>query len=290
MRKFTSFNFGIHVVLMAVAICMIVPFYSVVISSFASVEAIGKQGVYLIPTSFDLSSYKYIFSGLQVWKSLGVSVFVTIVGTATSMLFTVCGAYAVSKKKMPGSKIILTCIVFTMLFSGGLVPFYLTVKNLHLLNNLASLILPTAVNTFYFIIMLSYFRTVPEALEESAKIDGANDLQILYKIIIPTSVPTMIAITLFYAVDRWNDWWSAMIFIRDTSKFPMQLYLREMLIDVNKMISGNVGSSFVDQARDTFPLGIQMAAVMITTLPIIFVYPWLQKYFANGVMLGAIKE
>ncbi|NIK78719.1 putative aldouronate transport system permease protein [Paenibacillus castaneae] len=280
----------IHIFLMIVVLIMLLPLYNVLLISFATPAKIAKQIVYLWPTSFDITAYSYIFSDSQIWKSLNVSLFVTVVGTLINIVATTFGAYALTKKQMPGRNIFLVLILISMLFNGGMIPTYLLIKNMHLMNNLFSMILPLAVNTFYLIIMMNFFRTVPDALEESAKIDGANDIQILLRIILPISMPTVAAITLFYAVDRWNEWWSAFLYLQDTTKFPMQLYLREMLVDVNKIMNSSFASSFVSRKSDLYPQGVKMATVIVTILPVMLVYPFLQRHFSSGVMIGAVKE
>lgn len=282
-------DYLIHLLLMLTALIMLLPFYNVLIQSFATPAAVAKQPLYLIPTVIDFSSYALIFKGHEVWDSLQVSLFVTLVGTFINMLATVCGAYALTKKKLPGHKIFIGLVIFQMLFHGGIVPTYLAMSDYNLLNNVMAMILPVAVNTYYLIIMMSYFRNLPEALEEAARIDGANDIQILIRIILPISVPTLAAISLFYAVDRWNEWWHAMIYIQDPTKQPLQLYLRQMLSDVSQMMSADLAADFSVSAN-VFTNGIKMAMVIVTVIPIMIVYPWLQRYFTAGVMLGAVKE
>ncbi|MDQ6419550.1 carbohydrate ABC transporter permease [Paenibacillus sp. LHD-117] len=283
-------DYAIHAILIAVSILMLLPMYNVVLISFSDPGAIAKQAVYLFPTSLDFSSYRFIFSGDTILSALGVSFIVTFFGTILNIAVTIFGGYALTKKHLPGRKIVLIGILITMLFHGGLIPVYLTVKGLGLINSVLSMILPLAVNTFYLIIMMTYFRTVPEALEESARMDGANDIQILMRIVLPISMPTIAAITLFYAVDRWNEWWSALLYITDTSKYPMQLYLREMLVDVNKMLNNSYAASLASETRDMYPEGLKMAAVVVTMLPVMCIYPLLQRFFSAGVMIGSLKE
>lgn len=283
-------DYGIHIILLAAALIMIIPFYNVVLQSFATPAAIAKQPIYLIPTTLDFSSYAVIFEKKDSWSALRISVFVTIVGLFINMLLTVCGSYALTKSRMPGQKVFIGLVIFQMLFHGGLIPTYLTMKNYGLLDNLFSMILPVAVNTYYLIILMSYFRTIPEALEESAKIDGANDIQILFRIILPISLPTIVTISLFYTVDRWNEWYNAMIYLKDATKYPLQLYLRELLADVSRLTSSDLASSELTDRSALYTNGIKMAMVVVTTLPIVLVYPWLQRYFTAGVMIGSVKE
>lgn len=189
-----------------------------------------------------------------------------------------------SKKFVPGVKFLKKAIIFTMLFNGGLIPYYLTLKNLGFINNILVMILPTAISTFYLIIVINYFLTFSKSLEESAKIDGANDIFILFRIVLPASLPTLACITLFYSVDRWNEWWLAMIFISDLNKYPLQLLLRDMLTNYAKL-EGHLGLSHVK----VYDQGLKMAVVVFTALPILCVYPFLQKYFTSGIMVGSVK-
>ncbi|MEC0228924.1 carbohydrate ABC transporter permease [Paenibacillus alba] len=264
------------------------PFYTVLISSFASFDAITSKKVYLFPTSFVLSNYKTILSQEQFFSSLGVTVFITVVGVSLNMFLSVTGAYALSKKQLPGRNLFLSMIIFTMFFNGGLIPWYLLVKNLGLIDSLFSMILPVGINTFYLIIMKNYFNSLPESLEESAKIDGANDIYILIKIIIPISAPFMATFALFYAVERWNEWYNSLLFIHSPSKVPLQILLRELLINFNTDI-GSIGAAIRD-SKSIYVQGVQMASVVVTSLPILFVYPFLQKHFASGIMVGSLKE
>ncbi|WP_144936235.1 carbohydrate ABC transporter permease [Paenibacillus sp. 32O-W] len=289
-RKNTWTDYAIHVWLMLLALITILPFYNVLITSFADPAAVVKQQFYLIPTSFNLSSYEILLKGSYIGRALTNSLIVTLVGVTINMLVTTCGAYALSKKGMPGRNVMMSGVIFAMLFSGGLIPFYLTIKNLKLINSYGAMILPVAVSTFFLIVMINQFRSIPSELEESAKMDGANDIFILFRIVIPISKPTIAAITLFYAVARWNEWYYAMLFMTDTKMYPMQLFLRNMLMDVTKMARDDMGASMVAQLSETYPDGLKMASVIITMAPIMLVYPFLQKYFAAGVTLGAVKE
>lgn len=289
-RKNTWTDYAIHVWLMLLALITILPFYNVLITSFADPAAVVKQQFYLIPTSFNLNSYEILLKGSYIGRALTNSLVVTLVGVTVNMLVTTCGAYALSKKGMPGRNVMMSGVIFAMLFSGGLIPFYLTIKNLKLINSYGAMILPVAVSTFFLIVMINQFRSIPSELEESAKMDGANDIFILFRIVIPISKPTIAAITLFYAVARWNEWYYAMLFMTDTKMYPMQLFLRNMLMDVTKMARDDMGASMVAQLSETYPDGLKMASVIITMAPIMLVYPFLQKYFAAGVTLGAVKE
>ncbi|WP_219837840.1 carbohydrate ABC transporter permease [Paenibacillus sp. R14(2021)] len=286
--RFSPADLIIHIVLILLTLMTILPFYNVILMSFSSTVAVSKQLVYLVPTVFDLSAYSYIFHEPRFLKALMVTVFVTGVGTAVNMLVTVTGAYVLSKSGFPGKKIVMGGIIFTMFFNGGLIPFYLTMKNFHLVNNLLVMVLPVAVNTFYMIICIAFFRTLPAGLEESAKIDGANDLQVLYKIVVPISMPMIATITLFYAVDRWNEWWLGVLFMQNVNLLPLQALLRELLTNYQQVLA-SITTSVRVQDSDLQPEMLKMAVLVVSTLPIACLYPFLQKYFAKGVMIGSIK-
>lgn len=282
-------QFLIVLVIAVFALISLLPFYNVLLISFGDPAAMIKQTVYLIPTSINLSSYEYVFRNDRIVGSFLVTMFVTIAGTAISMLMTIFAAYTLTKKEMPGRNFMLVLILITMFFSGGLVPYYLTVRDVGLVNSIWVMMIPTALNTFYLMIMYSYLRTVPAALEESAKIDGANEIQILFRIIIPVSMPTIAALTLFYAVDRWNEWWHALLFLRDIEKYPIQLLLRQMLTNLSEIIPGGIGSQVAGDKVNVLPETLKMAVVVVASAPIIVLYPFLQKYFAKGIMIGSVK-
>jgi putative aldouronate transport system permease protein len=273
----------LHIVFIITAICALFPFYTVVISSFGTPTGI------IWPTAFTLEGYKQIIE-YGVGRAFAVSVSVTIIGTCISLFLTIVAAYSLSKKALPGRNIIMGFIIFTMFFGGGLIPYYLTVKGVGLYNSYWVMILPSALSTYYVWIMLSFFREFPESLEESAKIDGAGDFTILTRIVIPTSMPVIASISLFYAVDRWNDWYAPMLFLTDTNKYPLQLMLKKMLVSIDQVLTMNAGMSAIDQAKINIPMdSLKMAAIVIASIPIMIVYPFLQKYFTKGVMIGSIK-
>ena len=205
------------------------------------------------------------------------------------MICSVTGAYALSKRRMPGRNIFLTLILVTMFFNGGIVPNFLLIKDLGIYDTIWSMILPTMINAWYLIIMKNYFTGLPEALEESARIDGANDIKILFQIILPISMPIIATFTLFYGVDRWNEWWNAMMYINDTRKYPLQLLLRNLI--VKNFSSASMATAYAQDSADFVAKeNIKMATAVVAIVPITLVYPFLQKYFAKGVMVGAIKS
>lgn len=280
-------NFVIGSILLLLALAVVFPFYNVLIVSF------GTPTGMIFPKIFNLQAYAYILGQGQVVHAFLVSLGVVIVGTFLSLLVTTCTSYALSRKELPGKGIIMGVIVFTMFFGGGLIPWYLVIKNLGLINNYLVLILPSTMNAFYMIVMLTFFRQFPEGLEESARIDGANDWTILMKVVIPTSAPVLATIGLFYAVDRWNDWFTPLLFITDPNMWPLQLFTQQFIINSTSILQNAVGSagasSVVTQMVPVLPDSLKMAVIVIGVLPIMLVYPFLQKYFAKGVMIGSIK-
>ena len=205
------------------------------------------------------------------------------------MLLSVFGAYALSKKRLAGRKIILSMILFTMLFSGGLIPYYLVVSGLHLSNTIWAMIIPSAVNTFYLIIMKNYFSSLSPSLEEAAKIDGANDIQILFRVMLPISLPFIATFVLFYSVERWNEWWNALLFINDSSLQPLQIYMRNLLVNYNNQMSQQAMLILGDKRSANFQ-AVQMASIVVSTVPILCIYPFVQRHFVKGVMVGSVKE
>lgn len=292
-QKFNKGDVTINIVITAVltllALVAMFPFYNVIILSFASVEGMARHPVYLLPYSFDLTTYKNLFAEVNFYRAFGVSVFVTITGMVLNMFLSVLGAYALSKKAMPGRNFILSAILFTMFFSGGLIPYYLVIQSLNLVNNILVMVIPTGITTMYLIIMKNYFNTLPDSIEESAKVDGANDLYILWKIILPISKPFIATFALFYAVDRWNEWYNSLIFISDSAKVPLQIYLRELLINMNVQLSSSA-AAVVESKAGVGIQATQMASIVISAIPIMCVYPFLQKHFVRGIMVGSIKE
>ncbi len=280
----------LNVILMTIAgIVTLFPLYYIVIISVADYAAYASSPVYLFPKSFDISAYKMIFKTNYVGSSLSVSVTITIISTLLSLVVTTLAAYPLSKREIPGVKVVFGFIIATMFLNGGLIPYYLTIKSLNLIDTLAALILPAAVNTFNLIILKNNFETVPASLEEAAKIDGANDIVILIKIVLPTCKAILATIALFYAVERWNEWYFAMLFIIDKGKRPLQLVLREVLFN-SDMVTNPVGQQLAASKSKVYSEGVKMATVVVATIPIICVYPFLQKYYTKGIMIGSIKE
>ena len=290
LKSWTWFDYVNTLFLVILSVVMIFPLYYTLIVSFASYESIINSKLYLWPTSFSLDSYKFIFEGSRdIMHSFLISVFVTVVGTGLSMLVSVGLAYGLCKDKMPGHKAFTVFIVFTMLFNAGDIPYYLTVKTLGLVDTIWVLIIPTAAKAYYVILLRNYMKGISPELEESARLDGANDIHILWHIILPICRPILATVGLFYAVDKWNEWWHAFMFITSPEKKPLQLMLREILFNFSQMMSSSVGAAIMAARRPTYGRSLQMAVVVVACVPIMCVYPYLQKHFTKGIMVGAVK-
>ncbi|WP_376768444.1 carbohydrate ABC transporter permease [Paenibacillus planticolens] len=286
-RKRINFtDISIILFITVVSITCLVPFLYMIALSLSSNDAIISQKVALWPVDFTFETYKTILSDVEMIYTLGYTIVLTIVYTLVCMFLTICAAYPLTKKRLKGRSFFLTILVFTMYFSGGLIPSYMLVKNLDLMNTVWSLILPGAMSVFNLIILKTFFASLPESLEESASIDGCSELGILVRIVLPLSLPSIATLSLFYAVDRWNGFQDALFYITNKNLYPMQLKLYQ-IITANQQLDtqqgeGSVGAYIV-------PESLKAASVMFATVPILVVYPKLQKYFVDGVMTGAIK-
>ena len=285
-KRVRAFDAVLISILGVFALITLYPFYNVLILSFSNTVSLAKHTPYMWFWAWDLQGYKTIVEDQYFFHSLRNTLFVTVVGTSINMLLSVSGAYVLSKTRLPGRNLLLTIVVIPMLFSGGMIPTYLVMKGYGLINSIWSMILPWAVSSYYVIIMKNYFRSISPSLEEAAIIDGAGDLQVLLRIILPISMPFTMTFFLFYAVERWNEWWNAYLYINEKTLYPLQIYLREVLINMNNQLSlmAQITSGIKVPAQS-----LQMATIIITALPIICVYPFVQKYFVKGVMVGSIK-
>lgn len=289
MKKSKKFDRILVLVLGILALLTLYPFYNVVILSLSNTESVAKHTPYLLPYAFDLTGYKTILMDVDFRNSLLVSLFVTVIGVAINLTLSLIAAYVLSRRYLDGRNIMMSVIVFTMLFSGGLVPTYMVIKDMGLINSIWSMILPSAINTYYLIIMKNYFLGLPEGLFEAAKLDGAGEWTMLWKIAVPLSKPIVATFSLFYAVDRWNERYNALLYINQKSLAPLQIYLRDILISLNSQLSTQA-QQMMGNTGKVSTSAVQMATIMITALPIMVIYPYLQKYFVNGVMVGGIKE
>lgn len=269
---------------------MLVTLYPVMHITFASLSkpvlVVQHSGLLLYPKGFNFDAYISVFKNPMITLGFSNTLIYVIFGTAVNLMLTSLGAYALSRKDLYWKNIIMLIIVFTMFFSGGLIPFYLTVTHLGLLNKRLALIIPSAINTTNLIIMRTSFKTIPDGIEESATMDGANDFTILFRIVLPLSLPVVAVMTLFYSVSHWNSWFNAMIFLRNRALYPLQLILREILIlnSTESMVT-DISATEKEPVSET----IKYATIMVSIVPIMMIYPFLQKYFVKGIMIGALK-
>lgn len=267
-------------------ICIYPLWYVLVCSLSDSTQILGNKGFIVWPRGFSLSSYKAVINNPDIASGYVNTLTILICGTLTNLLFTSMGAFVVTRKKFKLAKPMMTMMIISMYFSGGMIPMYLLVMNtLHLGNSLLAVILPGAISTYNLIILKTNFVGIPDSLEEAAEIDGANDLTIFAKIMLPLSIPALAVQVLFYGVSYWNSWFSAMLYLDNRELFPLQLILREILI------SGNTAEMEGDMAEEAYNIGesIRYATIIVTTAPILLVYPFIQKYFVKGMMVGAVK-
>lgn len=280
-----------HVMMIFLAVwslAILLPVINVVSVSFASNREYMERPLMMFPHSPTIKNYLDLFQDGRIGVGYRTTLKLVFIGVPLNMFLTTSFAYGMSRKNYPGRKAIFYMVLFTMLFNGGIIPMYMLMMNLHLTNTLWSVIFAYGINTFNMIIMRNFFSSLPDALMESAKIDGAGEWTILLRIVLPLSMPIIATVTLFYTVDRWNEWYNSMIFIKSTQLQPLQLVLRNIVLESQMMDKiSEAGVAVIDKER--FVDGLKMAAVVVTMLPIMCVFPFLQKYFVKGVMVGAIK-
>jgi protein lplC len=277
----------IYIILLLTGAITLFPFLDVVFNSLMSSKELVESAkvVIAIPKHPTLENYAYVLSGNSIFRAYGVTIFRTLIGTLLNMIITVLTAYPLSKKFLPGRSMIMQIFFFTMIFSGGMIPTYLVVKSFKLTDTVWAMIIPGLLNVYNMIIMRTFFEGIPEELEEAARIDGCSEWKTLWKIILPVSKPALASISLFYAVWHWNSFFDVVLYITKRELWPLQTLLREVVLT---MSMAELNANMADVA--TPPSSSVIAAtVMVSTLPILIVYPFLQKYFVKGVMIGAVK-
>ncbi|MDE1547591.1 carbohydrate ABC transporter permease [Jeotgalibaca caeni] len=279
------FDFFNIIFLSFLAIIMLLPFLYVIAASFATEAEIATRPFFLIPETITFEAYRYIFTTPAFMRSLMVTIGVTIGGTLIQLFFTFSFAYPLSRAKLKGRNVLLNMVIFAMLFSGGMIPTFLVVKNLGLLDTYWALMLPAAINPFNLMIIKNFFQEMPLELEESARMDGATEITILTKIFLPLSKPILATFTLFYAVGIWNDFMSGLLYLNDSTKWPIQLLLRQITMSSSALNN----TALMDPNYIPPEQGMKFAVIIVATLPILIVYPFLQKHFAKGMMIGSVK-
>ena len=282
--KLGVFDIFITLFLVVLAVIIVYPFFHAVVVSFMSQKEYVHNKFALFPSNPTIEAYVQVFK--KGWVQTGYLATMAIVSQSVilCLIVTTPCAYALAKRKFPGKMLVLNIILLTMFFTGGVVPYYIVIKNLGLMNSWYSLILPAAFTPFYMLLMRNFFMGIPDGIEESAKLDGAGDFRLLFEIIMPLSKPVIASVALFKAVDMWNEWYYPMLFITDRARYPLQLALRSML----GMATST--TNHADVSQSTYIVSVQMAAIIVSILPVMLLYPFIQKYFVRGIMVGAVKE
>ena len=278
------FNICLYGLLIMVAAVTLIPFLQVVTISMSPQEIVSRPGLHLFPRKFDFSGYQKVFHYGLIWKSYFNTIIRTALGTGLSVLLYIMTGYALSRRYLPHKKFWTLLMIFTMYFEGGLIPNYLLVNNwLGMNNSIWSMVLPGAMSAYTVIIMRNFFESIPDSLEESAKMDGANDITILFKIMVPLSKASIATIALWSIVYHWNEWFNCMLYIRDEGKYVLQYVLRKILLDGQTQDITITTNVVVNEET------MKMATLVVSVIPIIAIYPFLQKYFTKGVMVGSVK-
>ena len=281
--KIQGLDVIICTILVIYAALIIFPFWNAFVISISTEEAYLHSTLLLWPTELDLTSYQHVFADNNLWSGFGITMILLIGGTLYQLFFTVITGYALSRKKWTGKNFVMNMILVTMFFGGGMIPYYYLIRDLGMMNTIWVMIIPGAIDTFNMLLMRNYFASLPSEMEESAKIDGANDVIIFVKIFLPLSLPMLATIGLFFAVGNWNSWYNAMLFIPDERKiWPLQMVLRTMISKVSSTIEN-------PEAREGFTEGLTMASIFFTIVPMMCFYPFLQRFFVKGIVVGAIK-
>lgn len=284
-KKITYGDVIVSAVLILLAVIVFFPFYNAIVISVETNRAYALSPVSLYPLELSWTNYDYLIQKGQIWTGYQNTIFITVVGTALSMFAMVMMAYVFSRRKFPGKKLFFILMMVTMFFSGGMIPTYLVLKNLGFIDSLWGIVLMCGVSAYNIIILKSGFEQTPVELEEAAKIDGANDLTIFFKVMLPLQSALLATFTLFTAVAYWNEWFWSMLLINSSNKMTLQTVLRAIVAEASATADVSTGEADLD----VFTQGVKMAAVMMTMLPIMCFYPFLQKYFVKGVLVGSVK-
>ena len=292
MKKVKPGKLAADIVIWAVVIgftlsCLL-PLLNMIAISFSGSDAVAANEVGLLPKDVNFTAYSKLLNDSQFWKSFLISVERVVLGLLINMFFTVTMAYPLSKSKhrFPAREIYIKFVIFAMLFSGGIIPLFMVVSNLHLTNTIWSLVLPGAVPVFNVILLINFFKGVPDSLDEAARIDGASPLQILVKIYLPVSLPALATVALFSIVNHWNDYFSGLIYMSKSAMYPLQTYIQRLTVDITQITDAEQLKQMSSMNNRTF----NAAKIVVSTVPLLVIYPFLQKYFVSGMVIGAVKE
>ncbi|OBZ09475.1 carbohydrate ABC transporter permease [Bacillus sp. FJAT-26390] len=283
--------------LLLILLCLtiILPFLNVIALAFNEGKDAEQGGIYFLPRAWSLENFEELFSSGNIMQAFFISMFRTVIGTVASVIFTAMAAYALKSRTMPGVKLFTMAIFFTMLFNGGLIPYYILLKDIHLTNSIWVYIIPSLYSVWNILIMRTFFQQISGSLEEAARIDGYNDFAIFWQIIMPLSKPVVAVISLFNAVSHWNDWFTGAFFVRNADLRPLSTLLQEMLTrqeSLKRLLTNMASGANLDMLDRMHVTGnsLKMATIVIVVTPIIMIYPFIQKFFAKGVMIGSLKE
>lgn len=281
-HKFTVFDAIVHVVNILIAVAILYPMVHLLAVSLSGYSEIMAGEVTILPKGFSLENYLYFLGDSKVLRAYGNSIIYTAVGVACNLAITLLTAYPLSRNKLMGRSVIMKLIIFTLYFSGGTIPLYLVVKGTHLLDTMWSLIIPNVVWTMELIIMISFFKSIPPSLYEAAELDGAGEFQTFVKVALPLSKASIASIALFFFIGHWNSYYNPMLYLNEPSKYPMQLVLRNMLLENTESVTSSMLAGVA-------PEGIKSAIIVLTMIPVLIIYPFVQKFFVKGVTVGAVK-
>ena len=282
-RKISVFDVVNTLILLIVAVSMLYPFLHLLAVALSSPGPVLEKSVNIIPKGLTFSIFRQLLTDRSMLRAMSNTIYITVVGTAISMGLTILMAYSLSRRYVMGRGIVMKLVLFTMLFSGGMIPNYYLIRSLNMIDSYWALIIPGAVSAYNMIVLMSFFRAIPDELEESGHIEGAGDVTILIKIVLPLSLPAIATISLFYAVAKWNTFMPAVLYINTMSKYPLQVVLKQIILD-----DLSIGSS-TDDVLNSLPESKKAASIFFSVIPILCVYPFLQRHFVKGVMIGAIK-
>lgn len=283
-KLFDTFN---TCFLIVISLLVIFPVLHVIAGSFSSTTALMQGEVKLWPVGWNVDNYETVMRNGDFWHSFGITIIIVVVATTLNMVLTTLTAYPLSKTHLKGRRAVLLLILFTMIFQAPMIPTYLLIKELHMINTLWAVIIPFAISAFNLLIAMTFFRSLPEELFEAARVDGMSEFGILWRIVVPLSMPIMVTLLLFYSVGHWNSYLPALMYINDQDLRPLQLYLYNLIAKANvNETMANVSESAIDLS----PQGLQMASIIVATVPIVLVYPFIQRHFIKGALIGSLKE
>ncbi|MCJ1219406.1 carbohydrate ABC transporter permease [Paenibacillus polymyxa] len=282
----------IYAIVILLALICLLPLWNIVAISFSSSEAVSANAVGLVPVNFTTAAYTKIIDDAQFWRSFGISVLRVVLTLLLNMILIVLLAYPLSKSKREfrGRNIYMNVMIFAMLFSGGMIPSYLLIKNLNMLNTIWSLVLPGAVPIFSVILVMNFFSAVPKALEEAAFIDGASPLQVLFKVYVPVSIPALATVALFSIVGTWNDFFSGLIYMTQVSNYPLMTYIQSLNVNIAELLQSGTNSAQLSNLTEISNKNLNAAKIVVAVIPLLLIYPLLQKYFVTGIVVGSVKE